>query len=174
MGKHHWILAVAALAICSEAAAVERVTERTLTLSEGETSPPATIADMAWLSGHWQGAALGGKVEEIWSPAEAGGMMGMYRLIRDGKPIFYEILTISEVKGSLLLRLKHFHPDLKGWEEKNDTVDFPLVAIRDGVIHFSGMAFHPNGDELVVYLAIGEKDGAPREERFVYKRVAAR
>jgi hypothetical protein len=173
MPKNTWILALIAGVICCQAHAVEQVTEHTLKLAKNEARPSATIKDMAWLAGHWKGSALGGTVEEIWSPAEAGGMIGMYRLLRDGKPIFYEILTIFEDMGSLLLKLKHFHPDLKGWEEKNETEDFPLVAFRDGVIHFDGMAFHPKGDELVVYLAIDEKDGAVREARFVYTRVRA-
>lgn len=173
MAKKGWMLAVVAGAICSDAHAFEQVTEHTLALSEDESPPSATIEDMAWLAGHWRGSALGGTVEEIWSPAKGGGMLGMYRLLRGDKPIFYEILTIFEEKGSLLLRLKHFQPDLKGWEEKEETVDFPLVAIRDGAIHFSGMAFHPKGDQLLVYLAIEEKDGATREAQFVYTRVRA-
>src|SRR5687767_15714011 len=45
--------------------------------------PRATIADMAWLAGRWTGDGLGGRTEEIWSPPDAGTMMGTFRLIRD-------------------------------------------------------------------------------------------
>ena len=41
-------------------------------------------------------------------------------------------------------------------------------------MHFDGMSFHPQGDDLVVYLAIGQKDGTVREETFKYKRVPLR
>lgn len=91
--------------------AQETLTERTFRLKPATASPPATLADMAWLAGHWTGEALGGQSEEIWSEPAAGSMMGMYRLIRDWKPVFYELLTIVEEHGSLKLRLKHFNPD---------------------------------------------------------------
>ena len=150
--------------------AQEKLTERTMKLGPDGKSPPATIADMAWLAGHWTGDALGGVSEEIWSAPQGGSMMGMYRLIRNGKPVFYELCTIVEENGSLVLRLKHFHPDLKGWEEKDKTVDFPLVALGKGAVHFEAMSFHPQGPSaLTVYLVIGEKGGV-REETFSYVR----
>lgn len=126
---------------------------------------------MAWLAGTWTGEALGGLSEEIWSQPRDGVMMGMYRLTRKGKPVFYEILTLAEERGSLIIRLKHFNPDLTGWEEKNQTVDFPLVAKGEGLIHFAGMTFKPGKDAATVYLAIRQKDGTVREEVFDYKRV---
>jgi hypothetical protein len=162
---------VAALSVLP-VSAQEKLTERTFRLKTGTSSPPATIADMAWLAGHWVGDALGGVSEEIWSEPRAGSMMGMYRLVRDGKTIFYELLTVVEEKGSLMLRLKHFNPDLTGWEEKLKTIDFPLVSKSDGAVHFDGMSFHPKGgDALTVHLAIHQKDGTIREETFTYKRM---
>jgi hypothetical protein len=153
--------------------AQERQTEHTVKLAPGQKPPPATIADMAWLAGHWTGPAFGGLSEEIWSAPRDGVMMGMFRLVRDGKPVFYELLTISEHQGSLLLRLKHFNPDLTGWEEKNHTIDFPLVARSPGMIQFAGMTFKPHEERLTVHLAIGEKDGRIREETFEYTRMPA-
>jgi hypothetical protein len=155
--------------------AQERLTEHTLKLSDGKKSPTATIEDMAWLAGHWTGQALGGDSEEIWTSPKHGVMMGMYRLIRSGKPIFYELLTIVEENSSLIIRLKHFNPDLTGWEEKNKTIDFPFVGKTGGVVHFNGMAFHPNGEStMTVFLAIRQKDGTISEEAFRYTRVSPR
>jgi len=149
----------------------EKITERTLKLSPGAKSPPATLADMAWLAGRWLGPALGGEAEEIWSPPKAGSMMGMYRLVRDGKLVFYELQTLSEEEGSLILRLKHFNPDLTGWEEKQKTIDFPLVALGERMVQFEGVSFHREGDDgLTVYLAIEGKDGTVHEEVFSYTR----
>ena len=92
-------------------------------------------------------------------------MMGMYRLVRDGKPVFYELLTLVEENGTLMLRLKHFHPDLKGWEEKGHTVEFPLVALADGAVHFEGMSFHPRGNDA---------DRVPRDPEQERRRRARR
>lgn len=166
---------LAAVLAASPASAQEKLTERTFRLKAGVQSPRATISDMAWLAGHWAGEALGGLSEEIWSDPGAGSMMGMYRLIRDGRPVFYELLTIVEENGSLILRLKHFNANLTGWEEKLKTIDFPLVAKTEGAVHFEGMSFHPKGnDALTVYLAIHQKDGTVREEAFSYKRRVSR
>jgi hypothetical protein len=155
------------------ASAQQRLTEHTLNLAPGQTPSPATIADMAWLAGHWTGDGLGGRSEEIWSPPAHGVMMGMYRNIKGDAPLFYELLTLSEEKGSLIIRLKHFNPDLTGWEEKDQSVSFPFVAKRDGVFHFSGMAFKPTGaDTVTIYLAIeNRQDKTVREAEFYYTRV---
>jgi hypothetical protein len=162
---------------CFSAVAVfaqERLTEHTLKLAPGREAGAATIDDMAWLEGRWVGEGLGGFVEEIWSPPRSGVMIGMFRLLRDGDPVFYEILTLVEEEGSLLLRLKHFHPDLRGWEEKDQTVDFRFVTKQDGRIRFSGLTFRPEGDELTMFLAIRRKDGTFREETLRFRRASCR
>ena len=156
--------------------AQEKQTEHTLKLSPSQKPPAATIADMAWYAGHWTGEGLGGFNEEIWSPPRNSAMMGMYRMQKDTKIVFYELLTLLEENGSLLLRLKHFNPNLTGWEEKDKTIDFPLVAKKDGMLYFDGMTFKPEGkDAVTVYLAIhSRKDGTVREETFRYTRVKER
>ena len=78
-------------------------------------SPPATLESMAWLAGRWTGEGLGGVSEEIWSPPAGGAMIGTYRLLKVGKPLFYEFLLLVEENGSLNLKLKHFNPDLTGY-----------------------------------------------------------
>jgi hypothetical protein len=164
--------ALLALLIAFPLLAQERVTEHTLALAAGAAPPKATLKDMQWLAGHWTGEAMGAVAEEFWSEPAGGAMMGMFRLVRGEKVIFYEILTVVEVKGSLAIRLKHFNADLTGWEEKAEVREFPFVTIRDGIIHFEGMAFKPEGDKVTVWLAIGQKDGSVREEVFVYRRVS--
>lgn len=144
----------------------------TVSFAAGMQSPKATIREMAWLAGHWQGPALGGISEEFWSDPAGGSMMGMYRLVKDGKVVFYEFLTILEDSGSLVLKLKHFNPDLKGWEEKDETREFPLVKLSNGEIFFDGMTFRRDGkNSVTVFLLIGNKEGTSREEAFVYRRM---
>ena len=155
--------------------AQEKQTEHTLKLSAGQQSPPATIADMSWMVGSWTGNALGGVTEEAWAAPAGGSMVGMFRLTKNGKPVFYELTTLTEEGGSLIMRLKHFNPNMTGWEEKDKTVDFKFVGKKDGLIHFEGMAFKPEGkDGFTVYLAIKYKDGSIREEAFRYTRVTGK
>jgi hypothetical protein len=83
---------------------------------------------------------------------------------------FYEILCISEDGGSLVLKLKHFNADLTGWEERDETVDFPLVKLGVDEAYFDGMTFHRSGDELQVFVASKSEDRAASELAFRYTR----
>jgi hypothetical protein len=164
-------LAFVLLLLASNTPADEAMTANTLRLSPDQKPPAATIADMEWYAGRWTGTGLGGFTEEIWSPPRDGAMMGMYRMIKDGKAIFYELLLIVEENGSLAIKLKHFHSDLRGWEERDVSRRFPLVAKRDGRLYFDGMTFERvSADRVKVYLAIEGKDGSVREEIFEYSR----
>jgi hypothetical protein len=134
-------------------------------------SPPATLSSLAWLQGHWVGEGLGGVSEELWSPAAGGTMMGMYRLLKDGKPVFYEFLMLVEENGTVAMKLKHFNPDFTGWEEKTGFVTFKLVAVEDRAVHFDGLSFLRDADDsLRIYLLLKDKDGKVREELFKMRR----
>lgn len=146
-------------------------TENTLKLAEGGVGEKATIAAAAFLSGAWIGTGLGGVSEEVWSKPQGGIMMGNYRLIKDSRPVFYEMMWLLETEGTLILRLKHFSPDLAGWEEKDKTVDFKFVRKEGKRLYFSGLTFeHASKDELNIYLALRQRDGSLKEEAFRMKR----
>lgn len=149
-----------------------RYSEHTLKLNDQADPPVARIVEMAWLAGHWKGEGLGGISEEVWSPPAAGSMMGVYRSIRDGKVQFYEIVTIVEEKNTLVLRLKHFDKDLHGWEEKEETVDFPLVKMNPNIAYFDGFTIERVDDaNMRIYVVIGQKGEEPKEAEFVYTRL---
>lgn len=143
----------------------------TLRLDEHEVSPRATLQDITWIQGHWRGEAFGGIVEEIWTPPLGGSMMCAFKLVVNNEVRFYEIVTLSEENGTLMLRLKHFHKDLKGWEEKDETVDFPLVKVTPGKMFFDGFTFERiSENEMNIYVII-EQEGKEREATFNYRRV---
>lgn len=146
-------------------------TDNTLKLADGHTGEKASIADASWLAGSWRGTGLGGISEETWSQPDAGIMVGTYRLLKDGKPVFYEMLWLMEVEGTLILRLKHFSPDLVGWEEKDKSVDFTFVKKDAKRMYFSGLTFERvSKDDLNIYLALRQRDGTLKEEVFRMKR----
>ncbi|MFY0627728.1 MAG: hypothetical protein JXR07_15630 [Reichenbachiella sp.] len=137
---------------------------------EERGSPNATLADVSWIEGHWRGPSFGGISEEIWSPPLGGSMMCAYRLVKDEKVGFYEIETITEENGSLILRLKHFYSDLKGWEEKNETVDFKLVKVTGNKVFFDGYTYEKiSDDEINAYVVI-DQGGEKLEVKFNYRR----
>lgn len=97
-------------------------------------------------------------------------MMGMFRLIRRGQTVFYEFIRAAEENGSLVIRLKHFHPDLKGWEEKDGAITFRLVKLGKEEAWFEGMTFKKTGpDSITAYVVIGKK-GETSEVAFRYSR----
>lgn len=158
--------------VAVSATAQTRPTPNTLGFEPGQVRPKATLADVAWLAGHWRGPALGGLSEEVWTAPMGGSMMGSYKLVRADSVVFYEILALVEEEGSLAIRLKHFNADLTGWEEKAEVRSFPLVQITPAEAFFDGMTIRRLGDDrLQVQLAINMPDGSIREEEFRYERV---
>ena len=155
-------------------AAVPNPTPNTRALQPGAERPQAKVEALAWIAGHWRGPGLGGTSEEVWTEPSGGAMLGMFRSLGpDGEVRFYELFTLGpDDEGSLTIRLKHFNPDMTGWEEKDEMVTFPLVALSEDAAWFDRLTFHRAGpDELHVHLAIGQPDGTAREETFRYHRI---
>lgn len=134
-------------------------------------SPKADLNVVKWISGHWKGEALGGTVEEIWTPALGGSMMCVFKLVIDDEVQFYEIVTVVEENGSLILRLKHFNADLHAWEEKDETIDFRLVHVTQDRVYFDGLTFEQvNAHKMNVYVVVGS-EGKETEIKFQYTKV---
>lgn len=148
-------------------------TEHTLVLDEGAVGAKASLQDVAWLTGRWVGEGLGGTLEETWSPPLGGAMVATFRLVKGDEPAFYEMCWIRETNGTLEYAVKHFHPDLVGWEEKDKHVTFPLVAIADDAVHFAGLTLARDGDACTHYLAMRSNDGSHREVALRYQRAPA-
>ncbi len=121
--------------------------------------------------GRWVGEGFGAVVEEVMSPPAGNAMIGHFRMVGKDGPSFYEMVQIREENGSLVYRVKHFHPDLKGWEERDNTVDFRLVAAEREALYFDGLTIKRTGpDEVTHWVRIKAKDGTVDEAKLVYRR----
>lgn len=146
-------------------------TEHTFQL-DGDARPQATLEDVAWLVGSWEGEAFGERFEEVWNPASGGSMVGMFKLMNGDEVGFYELILLVEEEGSLSLKVKHFNPDFSAWEEKEDYVNFKLVKVEPAAVHFAGLSFYRRGDDAIEgYIAMRASDGTISEEKLVYRRV---
>lgn len=140
-------------------------------LQAQETHLSPKLENIAWISGTWHGEAFGGKVEEIWSEPSGGSMMATFKLLVEGQIGFYEIEVIREINNSLLLQLKHFKANLKGWETKDETVDFPLKYITKDKVVFEGMTFQRISDtQMTVFVDVKNDAGEIEELKFEYTR----
>jgi hypothetical protein len=134
----------------------------------------ATLADVAFMAGHWTGGEDGDLSEEIWSPAHGDSMMGMWRYVQNGATRIYEILTLTAEGGNVVLRIRHFDPRLVAREEKDRPVTLPLVAKKEGEAVFEGPEHGVPGTVRLTYrreadgglVSILEKKGSRQEFRF--------
>ena len=134
------------------------------------TSPKANLSQVSWIAGHWKGEAFGGITEEIWSPPLGDSMMFSFKLVNDGKVIFYELGGIRQVDDTLIFQLKHFGNDFKGWEEKDETIDAKLIKIDNNRAYFDQFTFERISEtEINIYVVI-EENGQIEEVKFNYKK----
>jgi len=142
-------------------------TPNTLSLDNPTERPKATLADISLLVGHWRGEFLGATAEEVWLPPAGGSMLGVFRLYKDDQILFYEIMIAMEEEGSVSLKLKHFHSDLEGWEEKDGMVTFRLVKAGQDAVWFEELTYRKREDgSLQGFIAIRQKDGNVVENSF--------
>lgn len=97
--------------------------------------------------------------------------MATFKLIENGKVAFYEIEIIREVENSLILQLKHFGSELKGWESQDQTIDFPLIDITENKVVFEDMIFERlSANEMNIYVDMKQDDGSFETVKFNYKK----
>ncbi len=164
-----WIVSLLALFL----AAVPAFAAETRTAPEGHVPPPATVAQLGWLAGTWTGEGIGGApATEVYSPPAGGSLAGHF-VQQDGEGgiAFFELMQIAEVDGSLVYRLKHFGPDLVGWEDKAEMETFPLVALEPSAAYFDGLTIRREGDTLISAVLVRQDDGSVEEYVFRYRRV---
>lgn len=153
------VLAALALGLAVPAGAQEtRVGE------DGFESPPATLADMGWLVGQWQGTGIGGATAtESWLPPTGTTMVGTFiQQTDEGAIRFTEHMYLMEEQGSLVLRLKHFNADLTGWEDKDGVVTFRLLALEPCAAYFHALTLrctNPDVPDEGLFVAVRMRSG---------------
>lgn len=134
-------------------------------------TPASPIDAAAWMVGRWTGEGLGGQAEENWSAPHGGQMVGHFALIKDGAPVFYEIMLIDVQAGGLRLRVKHFNPDFVGWEEKDGWHSFEPVSAAPGDLQFKGLRLRQENGEMLITIMIRERGAtAPTEHLLRLRR----
>lgn len=100
-------------------------------------------------------------------------MVGTFRMVKDDSLTFSEFFYLIQTEQGTVLRVKHFNPDFTGWEEKDKSVDFPLIKVEGKTAWFHGLTYatQPDGS-LRVFVAMKSKDDSFREAQFHFQRVA--
>lgn len=59
------------------------------------------LADLSWMAGHWASTINGVEMEELWSSANGGVMLGLHRDISKKRTSF-EFIRIAETKDGIV------------------------------------------------------------------------
>ena len=145
-------------------------------VAEAAPAPPvsATLADVAFMAGHWVGGDPGELSEEVWTVPEGDSMVGMWRFVSGGRTRVFELLTLTPEGPGVVLRLRHFDPKLAAREEKDRPLALALVAKGPREAAFEGPAAGGDGTVRLTYrregddalVSVLEKGGSKQEFRF--------
>lgn len=92
---------------------------------------------MQFIEGHWKATQPDGlTVEATWFAPEGDNMVGMMRMMKDGKATMYEILAYEQSAQGLVSLVKHFKPGLIGLEEKDKQDRYNFLEAGKDKIYF--------------------------------------
>ena len=162
-----------AVAVLVLALAAPLAAQETRVAPEGHVPPPASIEQAEWLVGDWVGTGIdGAEAAESWLPPSGDTMVGLFVQEKpDGGLMFTEHMYLAEEGGSLVLKLKHFNPDLTGWEEKDGMVRFRLLSIEPCAAYFSSLTYKCEAEGgLLVAVRLKSEGDAVEELVFRFQR----
>jgi hypothetical protein len=110
--------------------------------ARAQTISKVALQDLSFITGKWQGTLGSTMIEEHWTAPAGDNMLGMFRMVRDGKASLYELNVIEQTAEGPVLRLKHFRPGLVPREEKVEEVTFTLVDCAKDKATFEAMDKH--------------------------------
>jgi hypothetical protein len=90
----------------------------------------ASVEDLLWLSGCWEGRQGTAVIEEIWSKPAGTSMLGLGRTVKDKRTVSFEFMQFREENGSLF-----FLPQPQGGAQ----VRFPLKEFTPAKLTFENL-----------------------------------
>ncbi|MEZ5357301.1 MAG: DUF6265 family protein [Candidatus Zixiibacteriota bacterium] len=140
-------------------------------MAEQDKTQKIHFEDFSGMVGHWVGPGFGGTCEETWMPASGGSMLGTFKLIKDGKTIFSELMCITFEDNGPVLKVKHFSGEFVAWEEKDEYTTFAFTEKSGDSIVFSGLHYIlPDANTMEIIVDMKSKDGSIHQETISCKR----
>lgn len=132
--------------------------------TQASAQPAASIDQLDWMTGNWAGMLGPNQLEENWIATEGGSIAAMVRMTGNGSTSMFEMITIEEVDGSLVLHIQQWNP---GFEPRTETAQrMVLEEITDNSVRFvdasgGGMASlgysHPDPETFIIH--VGQANG---------------
>ncbi|MCY4358141.1 MAG: DUF6265 family protein [Gammaproteobacteria bacterium] len=100
--------------------------------------PAATIDQLDWMTGNWAGQLGPNQLEENWIATEGGSIAAMVRMTGEGSTSMFEMITIEEVDGSLVLHIQQWDPGFQPRTESAQKME--LEEISDNSVRFRAVS----------------------------------
>ena len=118
--------------------------------------PAAKVSDLAWMTGHYEGATGNGSLEENWAEPDGGSIASLVRSTADGMTTMIELIVIEEAGDSLTLRLKQWDPGMEPRAEGFQVME--LIEIGDHTVVFKNtgegglqqLGYSRDGDQFTI------------------------
>jgi Domain of unknown function (DUF6265) len=94
----------------------------------------ASLSDLAFLEGDWVSDRSGFVIEENWSDAKAGVVLGMSRGAQNDMVRFLRFAVVEQVGDEVFMRFKRYNPDYSSWETGGPSVMRLVRADRQQVV----------------------------------------
>jgi hypothetical protein len=135
--------AVAALSLLGLSAAQA---QEVRSLAPGAAAGAATLDAFKGLIGNWKGPLAAASFSEPLN----GQIVGHLVISSGSEPRVEELWIIRPEGNSVLVRQKHFTPDLKGREDRDEWAQRRLIAFDAGHIYLENLTWLTQGDTLGV------------------------
>ena len=99
--------------------------------------PPAKITDLAWMTGTWSAPLGPNTLEENWTTAANGNIASMVRMSGPNGVSMWEVITIEEKDGSLLMSIQQWDAGFKPRSPAAQKME--LVEIGDKRVKFKAV-----------------------------------
>ena len=131
----------------------------------GFAAPAADIQQLNWMTGNWAGNLGPNQLEENWKATEGRTLMAAVRMTGEDATSMFEMITIEESDGSLVLHIQQWDP---GFVPRTETAQkLELAEITENSVKFedvSGFGMptlgysHPDSDTFIIH--VGQEDGS--------------
>ena len=126
--------------------------------------PAASIEQLDWMTGNWAGNLGPNQLEENWISSEGNSLMAAVRMTGSDATSMFEMITIEEVEGSLVLHIQQWDP---GFVPRTESaMEMELTEITGNSVSFvniSGFGMptlgysHPDSETFIIH--VGQDGG---------------
>jgi len=139
--------------------------------------PDASIDQLDWMTGNWAGQLGPNQLEENWIATEGGSIAAMVRMTGGGSTSMFEMITIEESEGTLVLNVQQFDPGFVPRTESPQQMILEEItansvkfrAVTEGGFDTLGYS-NPDADSFIIH--IGRPDGStmdlPLQKRSIW------